>query len=371
MRRAGGRPSRRRARGRAARRRPRWRRTRCCRRIGRTPAPGPGSTPGPRRKWSSIRPADPPAGGPLPPRPAQPCRSGRPTRTPPCSGSRPAASTCAAHLRARPARRGPRPGPSSASGSPSTSTASTPSRSRNSSSPGSPCSVSELALLHLADLGLLARLHHLLGQLPLERGLDRGDERRRVLVAPRRVLAERLAVPVLEVDEAGLGDERRRRRRRPSGGGTGWRRSARARPDRRRGSSAPAWSRRAGAVNCTNGGWLTRRGAGTPVRPPAVCTKRTQPSPTSGSGRMSGSGTAAKRRRLRAEPHRGRADVARRRPGRSRRSCRPRPRSRPRAGWRSGTGRPSRSASRSSDHLGRGVVVVGHARLERAASSSR
>ena len=38
-----------------------------------------------------------------------------------------------------------------------------------------------------------------------------------------------------------------------------------------------------GARNWTNGGWFTRRGAGTPVRPPAVCSKRTQPSPNTGS----------------------------------------------------------------------------------------
>ena len=45
------------------------------------------------------------------------------------------------------------------------------------------------------------------GELAFERGLDRGDERGRVLVAPRRVLAERVAVPFLEVGEAGLGGE--------------------------------------------------------------------------------------------------------------------------------------------------------------------
>ena len=72
---------------------------------------------------------------------------------------------------------------------------------RNSSSPGSPCSTSVLALLHRADLGLVAAAHDRGRQLALERGLDRGDERLRVLVAPRRVLAERVAVPVLEVGE--------------------------------------------------------------------------------------------------------------------------------------------------------------------------
>jgi hypothetical protein len=48
-----------------------------------------------------------------------------------------------------------------------------------------------------------------------------------------------------------------------------------------------------GALNCTNGGRFTRRGAGRPVRPPVVCTKRAQESVTSGSWRMSGSGTGS------------------------------------------------------------------------------
>jgi hypothetical protein len=38
-----------------------------------------------------------------------------------------------------------------------------------------------------------------------------------------------------------------------------------------------------GAWYCTNGGLRTVRGAGTPVRPPAVCRKRTHPGPVSGS----------------------------------------------------------------------------------------
>ena len=48
-----------------------------------------------------------------------------------------------------------------------------------------------------------------------------------------------------------------------------------------------------GACHCTNGRRRTRRGAGTPVRPPAVWVKRTQPSPLTGFWTMSGSPTAS------------------------------------------------------------------------------
>src|SRR6266540_128531 len=44
-------------------------------------------------------------------------------------------------------------------------------------------------------------------ELTFQRGLDLGHERRRVLVAPRRVLAERLAVPLVEVDHPRLLNE--------------------------------------------------------------------------------------------------------------------------------------------------------------------
>ncbi len=47
-----------------------------------------------------------------------------------------------------------------------------------------------------------------------------------------------------------------------------------------------------GACHWTNGARRTRRGAGIPVRPPAVWVKRTQPSPRSGLRWMSGSATA-------------------------------------------------------------------------------
>ncbi len=65
----------------------------------------------------------------------------------------------------------------------------------------------ELAFLDGADLGALAARHDRDRELALERGLDRGDERLGVLIAPRRVLAERVAVPLLEVGEADLGRE--------------------------------------------------------------------------------------------------------------------------------------------------------------------
>ena len=64
-----------------------------------------------------------------------------------------------------------------------------------------------LARLELADLRL-ALAHDHPGELPLQGRLDRGDQGRRVLVAPRAVVAERVAVPVLEVDQAGLGRQR-------------------------------------------------------------------------------------------------------------------------------------------------------------------
>ena len=49
-------------------------------------------------------------------------------------------------------------------------------------------------------------------ELSFESGLDLGHERRRVRVTPRGVLAERVAVPLLEVGEPGLGDQLDRHR---------------------------------------------------------------------------------------------------------------------------------------------------------------
>ena len=56
-----------------------------------------------------------------------------------------------------------------------------------------------------------------------------------------------------------------------------------------------------GACHCTNGRRRTRRGAGTPVRPPAVCVKRTQPSPLTGLRRDVGQADRLERARHRAE----------------------------------------------------------------------
>ena len=74
-------------------------------------------------------------------------------------------------------------------------------------SASSPCSASAAPSLSLRIFGLPSPMITR-RQLALERGLDRGDERRRVLVAPRAVVAERVTVPVLEVDQAGLGGQR-------------------------------------------------------------------------------------------------------------------------------------------------------------------
>ncbi len=64
-----------------------------------------------------------------------------------------------------------------------------------------------LAPAELLHLGLDAAPHDLHRQLPLERRLDRSRERGRLLVAPRRMLPERVPVPGLELDEAGLLDQ--------------------------------------------------------------------------------------------------------------------------------------------------------------------
>src|SRR5262249_24974393 len=63
------------------------------------------------------------------------------------------------------------------------------------------------SLLELPDLRLVARAHDRGGQLAFECALDRGDERLRVAVAPRGVLTECMAIPVLEVGKADLGAE--------------------------------------------------------------------------------------------------------------------------------------------------------------------
>ena len=74
--------------------------------------------------------------------------------------------------------------------------------------PGSPSLEEDRAGREALDPALAAALHQLRRQGRLERRLDGGDQRLGVLVAPRAVLAERLAVPVLEVGEARLVRER-------------------------------------------------------------------------------------------------------------------------------------------------------------------
>ena len=63
------------------------------------------------------------------------------------------------------------------------------------------------ARFHFLDLRFGRPAHHSGGQRTLEGGLDDGDEGLGLLVAPGRVRAEGLAVPVLEVDEARLARE--------------------------------------------------------------------------------------------------------------------------------------------------------------------
>ena len=112
-------------------------------------------------------------------------------------------------------------------------------------------------------------------------------------VAPRRVLAERVAVPLLEVGEADLGRElavgvvdpvpgelarAEHLEARRAVGADGERERG---PHRRRRGTA----RTAGASRA--------RGAGRPVRPPVVCTNVTSVSVTGGSWWRSGSGTGS------------------------------------------------------------------------------
>src|SRR2546430_6422278 len=61
-----------------------------------------------------------------------------------------------------------------------------------------------LALLEVSPLELLALTHDRGRKLALEVGLDRGRQRWRILLAPRRVLAVRGPVPLLEVDRPRL-----------------------------------------------------------------------------------------------------------------------------------------------------------------------
>ena len=185
-----------------------------------------------------------------------------------------------------------------------------PSSNKNISSPLSPCSTRCRAFLQLLVLRLRAVTHQLLRQLALERGLDGRHERRRILVAPRRVLVERLAEPLLEVDDAGLRHEvpvvvvDPVPRERAGADELALRRAVdvdrqlQRRPRRRR---LPLHEGRLAD---------TRRGAGTPVQPPPVCTNVTDVSVTTGSRWMSGYAVRGEGHLLLAEAQRGRADHA-------------------------------------------------------------
>ncbi len=72
--------------------------------------------------------------------------------------------------------------------------------------PGIALGDQRLAALHLPQLRLAAA-HHLGRQRALEGRLDGGDQGGGVLITPRGVPSERLAVPVAEVGEAGLGGQ--------------------------------------------------------------------------------------------------------------------------------------------------------------------
>ena len=100
------------------------------------------------------------------------------------------------------------PGPYSASRSPPRSTRTMPSRTRRTSVPRLAFVEQDRAGREALDPALATTLHQLRRQGRLERRLHGGHQRLGVLVAPRAVLAERLAVPVLEVGEARLVRER-------------------------------------------------------------------------------------------------------------------------------------------------------------------
>src|SRR5947208_3609604 len=61
-----------------------------------------------------------------------------------------------------------------------------------------------LPRLDLAEAWLGRPLHQLHRQRPFQRRLHGGDQRGRILISPGAVPAERLAVPVTEVGQAGL-----------------------------------------------------------------------------------------------------------------------------------------------------------------------
>ena len=96
------------------------------------------------------------------------------------------------------------PGPYSARRSPSRSTRTMPSRMSRTSVPGSPSLTSTVPAGKRSMRRLPPPCISCAESDGLERGLDGGNQRLGVLVAPRAVFAERLAVPVLEVGQARL-----------------------------------------------------------------------------------------------------------------------------------------------------------------------
>ena len=147
------------------------------------PPPLDGSRRAPRAPTARLRPPSPRRLSPRSPRVASPCAS-RPRRPR--------------------ARRGSTPGPTSATVSPSTSTASTPSSRRKSSFPGSPCSVSVSSTSSRFGFDAAPLRMIVPASSRSSADLDLRHEGCRVLVAPGRVLAVGLAIPLLEVDQARL-----------------------------------------------------------------------------------------------------------------------------------------------------------------------
>src|SRR6266516_2298492 len=148
-----------------------------------------------------------------------------------------------------------------------------------------------LALLEVAPLDHLALTHDRSRKLTLEVGLDRRRQRRRILLAPRRVLAVRGLVPLLEVDRprllhqlAGVVVEPVARERARSLEGV----HDRAVSVDRQGQCRP----RGGGLDPEEGLADDPPRAGKPMWPPADCLNLTQPSPTSGSAWTSGYCTA-------------------------------------------------------------------------------
>ena len=178
---------------------------------------------GSSRRWDAARPAERVAIDPL----------GRHDHHLRSCACRPSGSQSGGRPAAPPARRAQSQGPSSTTSAPSTLTTSTPSTMMYSSSPGSPWRVSTSPACIAADGRARRVAQEHLGHLPLQRRLDCGDEGRRVLVAPRRMHADRRFGPALQSVMA-LVASRRPSARRPSGAGRTRRRPAGRRPARRR-----------------------------------------------------------------------------------------------------------------------------------------